>query len=209
MRAFFALCALVFLGSCSEPTPTYEEMARSMNMPLNIGPVCGNPDIFGIEIDDINGGSGRGCGVSNPVKVYMVSGVALRQQPNINCTTAEALNTWVAEDAQPLMAELKTRIESLQVIAHYSCRPRNNVRGARLSEHGKGNAVDIAGLTLADGTELNVLNDWRSAKASIMKALHDSACGPFGTVLGPAADRHHQNHFHFDVADYRSGPYCR
>ncbi|MEM9755898.1 MAG: extensin family protein, partial [Pseudomonadota bacterium] len=25
----------------------------------------------------------------------------------------------------------------------------------------------------------------------------------------PESDRFHQDHFHFDVADYRSGPYCR
>jgi len=39
--------------------------------------------------------------------------------------------------------------------------------------------------------------------------MHRAACGPFGTVLGPNADRFHQDHFHFDTARHRSGPYCR
>jgi len=30
-----------------------------------------------------------------------------------------------------------------------------------------------------------------------------------GTVLGPEANRFHRDHFHFDTAEYRSGPYCR
>jgi hypothetical protein len=42
-----------------------------------------------------------------------------------------------------------------------------------------------------------------------MRRAHKTACGPFGTVLGPNADRYHQDHFHFDTARYRSGSYCR
>jgi hypothetical protein len=42
-----------------------------------------------------------------------------------------------------------------------------------------------------------------------MRRMHRGACGPFGTVLGPEADRYHQDHFHFDTARYRSGSYCR
>ncbi len=207
MRVIAALGAFVMLISCSEKPPEYEQIARSYGMPLSIGPVCGNPDIWGIEIDDING---RGaCGVEDPVQVFMVSGVALSMQPKVNCETATALNAWVSEAAQPAVADLDTRIESLKVVAHYACRSRNNVRGARLSEHARGNAVDIAGMQLADGTELSVLKDWRSEHSELMQALHRTACGPFGTVLGPRADRHHQDHFHFDVASYRMGPYCR
>lgn len=210
MRLIAALLAFVSLGACTEPEQSYEEIARSMNMPLNIGPVCGSPDIFGIELEDIGSGPGRGCGVDDPVKIFMVSGVALRNQPSVNCDTAQALNSWVSEAAQPAVADLKTRIESLHVVADYSCRTRNNVRGARMSEHSRGNALDIAGLKLADGTELTVLKDWGSkAYAGLMQSLHGSACGPFGTVLGPRSDRHHRDHFHFDVASYRSGPYCR
>ena len=33
----------------------------------------------------------------------------------------------------------------------YDCRPRNNIKGAQLSEHGKGNALDITALRLRNG----------------------------------------------------------
>jgi hypothetical protein len=39
--------------------------------------------------------------------------------------------------------------------------------------------------------------------------MHKSACGPFGTVLGPDADKYHKDHFHFDVAKHGNGAYCR
>ena len=42
-----------------------------------------------------------------------------------------------------------------------------------------------------------------------MRKMHRTACGPFGTVLGPDSDRFHRDHFHFDTAKYRSGPFCR
>ena len=32
-----------------------------------------------------------------------------------------------------------------------------------------------------------------------MKVVHDDACQTFGTVLGPAANEAHKNHFHFDM----------
>ena len=60
------------------------------------------------------------------------------------------------------------------------------------------------------GTVVSVLQGWKSSRWSkAMRRVHKSACGPFGTVLGPKADRYHQDHFHMDTARYRSGSYCR
>jgi hypothetical protein len=42
-----------------------------------------------------------------------------------------------------------------------------------------------------------------------LRQMHRAACGTFGTVLGPESDRFHQDHFHFDTARHRGGPYCR
>jgi hypothetical protein len=101
-------------------------------------------------------------------------------------------------------------VANLRVVASYACRTRNSQAGARLSEHARGNAIDIAGIGLADGSELTVLSDWGSGREGrILRQLHAEACGPFGTVLGPNSDRFHRDHFHFDTATYRSGRYCR
>ncbi len=57
---------------------------------------------------------------------------------------------------------------------------------------------------------MTVLNGWRNrVQGPMLKAMHAKACGTFGTVLGPHADRHHQDHFHLDVATHGYGPYCR
>ncbi|KAB2849124.1 MAG: extensin family protein [Hyphomicrobiaceae bacterium] len=46
-------------------------------------------------------------------------------------------------------------------------------------------------------------------KAKFMRQLHREACGVFGTVLGPESNDAHNNHFHFDVAERRNGPFCQ
>lgn len=209
MIRFLLLAALVALAACGRG-PDENVLARALDLPADVRGVCGFEDLLGIEIDDIgNPGSGR-CGVDDPVRVYAVGGVKLDSQPRINCRTATALRSWVTGPAQDAAREEGVLITDLRVVAGYSCRRRNNRSSGRLSEHAKGNAVDIAAVTLSDGSVITVLDDWSgSSRSDLMRALHRSACGPFGTVLGPNSDRFHQNHFHFDSASYRSGPYCR
>lgn len=173
------------------------------------GRICGVNEIKGQAISAIPGKI-KGCGVSSPVRVTEVSGVKLSQAAVMDCTTAKALNSWVRDGVFPAVGRLGGGPSSLRVVAHYACRTRNNKRGAKISEHGKGRAVDIAGIRLKNGTELSVLRGWRDpVQGKALKKMHKSACGPFGTVLGPNANRYHQDHFHFDTARYRSGSYCR
>ncbi len=173
-----------------------------------VGSVCDVPAIKGETIGDVSGPGG--CGVENAVRITSVGGIALSQPATLNCPTAKALNGWVLNAAIPTIGTKGGGLKSLKVAAHYACRTRNHKRGARLSEHAKGNAIDISEFGLADGSTLSVLSDWGGGRrGQIMKELHSSACGPFGTVLGPKADRYHQTHFHLDTAGYRSGPYCR
>jgi hypothetical protein len=42
-------------------------------------------------------------------------------------------------------------------------------------------------------------------KAAFVKKVHDDACRDFGTVLGPAANAAHKNHFHLDMKVRRAG----
>lgn len=172
------------------------------------GSVCGVAEIKGEVIPPVTGPGA--CGIDNPVRVTSVSGVALRQAPTIDCTTAKALNAWVRDGVIPAVGRTGGGLARINIVAHYACRGRNNQKGARLSEHSFGRAVDVSGVTLNDGTTLTVLDHWRSDRfGKVIKAMHASACGPFGTVLGPNSDRFHQDHLHFDTARYRGGPYCR
>lgn len=163
----------------------------------------------GLVAEKLGSVSGPGaCGVSNAYRVSEAAGVRLSQPATLNRATAERLDAWLRSHAIPIIGNRGGGLVGIQVPAHYACRTRNSQPGARLSEHAKGNAIDISAFVLADGSRISVL-DWRGRNGRVLKRLHASACGPFGTVLGPESDRHHQDHFHFDIADYRSGAYCR
>lgn len=172
------------------------------------GAVCGDPDIQGEAIGRVPAKI-AGCGVENAVRVRSVAGITLSQQSVMDCGTAAALKKWVNTGAKPAVGSKGGGLSGLKVAAHYACRTRNNKKGAKISEHGKGHAIDISGLKLVDGRTITVLQGWNGADSKIMRRAHKAACGPFGTVLGPNADRYHQDHFHFDTARYRSGSYCR
>ncbi len=171
------------------------------------GSVCGDSAITGSEIVAIPAAA-NGCGLSDGVRVTAVAGITLSEPATIDCNTAKALKTWVEEGVIPAIGRRGGGLAALTVVASYTCRPRNNVPGAKVSEHGAGHAVDVAAFVLADGSTLAVARDWRR-ESKIMRAIHASACGPFGTVLGPKADSNHRDHFHVDTASYRSGPYCK
>jgi hypothetical protein len=173
------------------------------------GQLCGLPGVIGDELDTIPGRI-SGCGIPNPVRIREIDGVALSSPATVNCQTAEALQDWLQDSVVPTVGRRGGGVTSIRVVASYACRTRNNRPGARISEHGQGNAVDVAGIGLADGQEITVLSGWRSGQSrTILREMHRDACGPFGTVLGPDADRYHQDHFHLDTASHRSGPYCR
>jgi hypothetical protein len=166
------------------------------------GSVCGDPDIRGEALAPI-GSPTRGCGIAEPVRVTSIAGVAFSQPATFDCTTAKALKKWMVKGMQPAFG--KRKVVKLHIFGSYMCRSRNNVKGAKISEHGRGKAVDIAGFVFADGKEWTVLKDYNK---TIRKA-HKAACGIFGTTLGPGSDGYHENHLHFDTASYRRGSYCR
>ena len=170
--------------------------------------VCGLPDVAGTPVQRIPGRI-RGCGVEDPVRVAAVAGVVLDRPAVMNCRTARALRDWVAGGVLPAF-EAQGGVTSMKVAAGYVCRTRNNRPGGRISEHGKGNAIDISAFRLGNGREVTVLQGWRALSSRApLRAAWRAACGPFGTVLGPDADRYHQDHLHLDTARYRSGSYCR
>jgi hypothetical protein len=201
----FSFLAFLLLAACGRSgTPDLSAYAAGEGLSR----LCNNPAILGEVVAPISNGA---CGIENPVSVRYVSGVRLSTPATLNCRTANTLANWVENDAQAAVKKLRSRISEMTVLASYACRTRNSQRGARLSEHALGNGIDIGQFTLANGVELNVENDWAKAgrEGKAIRALHESACGPFGTVLGPNSDRFHYNHFHLDTAEYRSGSYCR
>lgn len=172
------------------------------------GQVCGDPAIQGEALGRV---PGRGaCGIESGVRVRSVAGVTLQPAATLDCNTARALKRWVTTGAQAAVGNTGGGVRSLRVVSHYACRNRNSAASGRLSEHSFGRAIDIAGIGLRDGREITVLTDWNTqGDGARLRQMWRAACGPFGTVLGPNANRFHRDHFHFDTARYRSGSYCR
>ena len=173
------------------------------------GTVCGDPRIRGTVLAPIKGKQ-QGCGLTNPIKVTSIDGVQLSQASIMDCQTAKTLTGWVTKSVRPTVGRRGGGLAAIKVAAHYSCRTRNSQKGAKISEHGKGHAIDISGFTFANGTTVTVLDGWNNRRdKKLLASLRAQACGPFGTVLGPGSDRFHDDHFHLDTARYRSGAYCR
>ncbi|AEM40282.1 extensin-like domain-containing protein [Ketogulonicigenium vulgare] len=169
--------------------------------------LCGIPGLQGDVIQDISGRGG--CGVTNAVQVRSVQGVALSTPLVIDCQTAVTFNRWVSEVAIPSIGNTGGGLAFIQTPGGYSCRAVVGTNSNRLSEHGRGKAVDVVAFRLRDGTTFNVLNGWRSAAwGNVLRQMHRAACGMFGTVLGPEANAAHRDHLHFDTASRRSA-YCR
>ena len=184
------------------PPPTKkEERKKKREKDSMKGSVCGVAAIKGEEISRIRSKVG-GCGVEDPVMVTSVAGVRLSQAATVDCSIAKALNSWVDEVAQPAF---EGRLVELQIAAHYICRSRNNVKGAKISEHGKGRAVDIAAFILSNGKVLTVARDYNK----LLRRIYKAGCGFFKTTLGPGSDGYHEDHFHFDTSARKGGAYCR
>ncbi|MCB4455755.1 extensin-like domain-containing protein [Leisingera sp. McT4-56] len=175
---------------------------------LREGSVCGDIEIQGDSVGHVSG-TLPGCGAKDAVRVREIAGVRLSQSSLMTCNTARALKTWINREVETAFGR-RNKVVGLRVAAHYACRTRNNRPGAKISEHGKARAIDISGFTLASGETVSVLHGWQNRKTrKKLKKIWRAACGPFGTVLGPEADRYHKDHIHLDVARHRGGTYCR
>jgi hypothetical protein len=157
------------------------------------------------------------CGIDRPLKVSaMEQGtVTIGPVATLGCPMTAAVDGWLSEAVQPAaLAWFGMPITDLKQISAYSCRPRNNEAGERLSEHAFGNAIDVAGFRLADGRTITVKHDWSlgdDATRSFLREIFAAACERFKTVLGPGV-KYHGDHFHLDLAHHNeagTSRYCR
>jgi hypothetical protein len=147
------------------------------------------------------------CGATDAVLIDSIimpdkSKVAVSPPATMRCPMAEEVAHWVREDVAPSLKN-GPPLRALDNFDSYSCRGRNNIRAAQLSEHGRADAIDVRDFELADGRELGLTDihidkDWRDT-------IRASACARFATVLGPGSDGYHEEHIHLDLADRRNG----
>ncbi len=156
------------------------------------------------------------CGAIRPFRVASLGRtrpVTLKPAATLRCTMVPAVERWLDTVVQPAaLAAYGEPVAEIKVAASYACRPMNHRHGARLSEHGHANALDVSGFELASGRRIILKSGWNGARAdaAFLRAVHTGSCGVFTTVLGPEHDRLHEDHFHFDLAKRRRGrSYCR
>jgi hypothetical protein len=115
---------------------------------------------------------------------------------------AESIVNWVREDAAARVLALGSALRSIENYDSFECRGRNRIPGAKLSEHGKADALDIRSFKLASGKVVE-LTDPHVDKA-FRDGLRVSVCSRFMTVLGPGSDGYHEEHVHVDLAERRN-----
>jgi len=161
-------------------------------VPRLIGPdACGGEDMVRLDAVTRPGGAR----------------IELKPAPVLRCAFAESVASWLRDEAAPRVEKLGSILRAVETYDAYECRGRNRVPGGKLSEHGKGNAVDLRSFILADGrvvtlTDVTVTKDFRDG-------LRDSVCHRFTTVLGPGSDSAHESHIHVDLIERRGYRMCQ
>jgi len=152
------------------------------------------------------------CSVAAPVAVASLAdgAVDFTTKAIVDCDLAEALAGWLTGSVEPEAEKiLGERVTGFRIVASYACRNRDNLANAKLSEHARGNAVDISAFRVGERW-LEVGAGWRGGgDRAFLAAIRTATCGRFKTVLGPGADSFHTDHFHLDLAKRRNGStYC-
>ena len=128
--------------------------------------------------------------------------VAVKPVATLACPIVSVLDRWLADSVQPAAQRwFGARVVEIKQISAYSCRGMNGDSRAHISEHAFGNALDIAGFTLADGRHVSVRDGWKGMpeEQGFLRDVQAAACQQFSTVLAPGSNVHHYDHIHVDL----------
>lgn len=128
--------------------------------------------------------------------------VSVKPAAILRCAMAAELADWIRTDIAPLAVSLGSTISDLDNFDSFECRGRNRIVGARLSEHGRANALDVRALKLANGRSISLTD--RTVPRDVRETVLHSVCARFSTVLGPSSDWYHEDHIHLDLMERRS-----
>ncbi len=144
------------------------------------------------------------CTVRDPVLIDRAP-IAWNRPALTSCALALALADFEREIVQPAaLRHFGQTIVRVDHLGAYDCRRRTGFT-RRWSEHALGDAIDIAGFHLADGSVVSVERDWqrRGPARDFLHAVARGACRRFSVVLTPHSGRAHRDHLHLDIGQYR------
>ena len=153
---------------------------------------------------------GGACRIDHPLTVsgFASGNIRLKPAATLNCQMTLGFARWVKSDLAPsTRLRYLSGINTIRQASSYSCRTMSGQRGRPMSEHAKGNALDISSITLNNGRVIKVERPGFFAfrQRGLLNNVRSDACSYFNTVLGPGYDRFHSTHFHFDLMQRRSG----
>jgi len=156
---------------------------------------------------------GNGCGIDKPIALSSpLPGIEFKPEGKMRCEAALALAQWVKESVIPSAAALDNgKIVAINQASTYVCRLRNNASTGKISEHARGNAIDVASFTFENGKTVAIepRREDPTLTGAFQRATSASACLYFSTVLDPESDAAHETHFHLDVIERNGGfRYC-
>jgi hypothetical protein len=147
----------------------------------------------------------EGCTVVGAIELDAVASpfgkVSLTAKPTLDCVFAQHFTLWIRDVGAPLaLAYMGSKLTAVETGPGLVCRNRIGEPGKKLSEHAKGDAIDIMAFRFESGQRLSVKETSASTRIDglLMKTLRTTACGYFTTVLGPGSNEAHKEHFHFD-----------
>ena len=153
-----------------------------------------------------------GCGIANPIvlsAIILTSGRSVKIKPAavMGCSLALELATWVRKDVALTVRSSGKHLSVIDDEGAYECRTRNGLPGAKLSEHAKGDAIDLN--AMLDAKKESLLTFSQQPGSPLAREIRDSACRRFTTVLGPGSDGYHTSHVHLDLERRHSASICQ
>ena len=111
------------------------------------------------SIPDIKGAGG--CGGEDLVRLEAVvlpdqRRVSVKPAAILRCPMASALAGVDSQRYRAAGGALGSTVSDLDNFNSFECRGRNRVVGAKLSEHGRANALDVRAFKLADGSSISL-----------------------------------------------------
>jgi hypothetical protein len=155
----------------------------------------------------------EGCTLEGAVVLISVptpSGrVLLPGRPKMLCPFAVKFSRWLNEVGAPIVVQrLGSPLAAIQTGSGFVCRNRVGGSLSKISEHARGNALDLMRFDLKDKHRITVEEMPNGTSSVALSGLRTSACGYFTTVLGPGSNAAHKNHLHFDLGQHgKSGKY--
>jgi hypothetical protein len=144
------------------------------------------------------------CSIAEPVRITSIGlhgggKLDLPAHPLLDCSFALAFTGFLRDLVVPLgEAMLGAAVVTFDTGPGYYCRDVDRVSGAKVNPHGKGIAIDVSAVLLADRRRIAVGHEVSPQEALFMQTMRRAGCGWFTTILGPG-DADHADHFHFDI----------